>query len=374
MSTLLYQDKQKQLKISEKAVPKEVRQTALSRTHVLQGTLCRVFLKDCTWGWVLFMLPRASGTAGSSLHLSTSNVTRIQIQQRQESKESTAQTGGKWQGSAEPLLQPPAKQTNSLILSSVMVSQPCALERPYALGTSIKQNSLEFTEFASWVLQRILRSQSKLRYRKLTTCWQEGEHPPLAHVDYISSSASHRKPLHNESLRKEGLLIFMKVSFLHTSFPRQSCHTALVAAPAQAPARWWDLRRAVQDTTIWNSFLAWAMSTGTGNPPGSFLTCMLEFPGLQEGLAAQPAANTNLQIYWSLLNWLQVSAQLPQKGVLQLQGWNFMRRKLFCGGTGEKKAPAWSFWGTFEVSELNQISWELLINFSKQKLLIGIHH
>lgn len=242
-----------------------------------------------------------------------------------------------------------------------MVSQPCTLERPYALGTSIKQNSLEFTEFASWVLQRILTSQRKLRYRKLRTCWQEGEHPPLAHVDYISSSASHRKPLHNESLRKEGLLIFMKVSFLHTSFPRQSCHTALVAAPAQAPARWWDLRRAVQDTTIWNSFLAWAMSTGTGNPPGSFLTCMLEFPGLQEGLAAQPAANMNLQIYWSLLNWLQVSAQLPQKGVSQLQGWNFMSRKFFCGGTGEKKAPAWSFWGT-------------CIGFRIKPNLIGVPH
>lgn len=69
----------------------------------------------------------------------------------------------------------------------------------------------------------------------------------------------------------------------------------------------------MQGTTIWNSFLAWAMSTGTGNPPGSFFTLMLEFPGLQEGLAAQPAANTNLQIHWSLLNWLQVSAQVPQK-------------------------------------------------------------
>lgn len=39
------------------------------------------------------------------------------------------------------------------------------------------------------------------------------------------------EPEGNESL------IFLKVSFLHTSFPRQSCHTALVAAPAQAPAR-----------------------------------------------------------------------------------------------------------------------------------------
>lgn len=62
------------------------------------------------------------------------------------------------------------------------------------------------------------------------------------------------------------------------------------------------------------------MSTGTANPPGSSFICVLEFLGLQEGLAAQPAANTNLKIHCSLLNRLQLLAQLTQRGVLQLQG------------------------------------------------------
>lgn len=126
----------------------------------------------------------------------------------------------------------------------------------------------------------------------------------------------------------------------------------------------------MQDTTIWNSFLAWAMSTGTGNPPGSFFTRVLEFPGPQEGLAAQPAANTNLQIHWSFLNWLQVLAQLPQRGGLQLQGCNFMSRQLFCGGSEEKKHQH-KFLRSLCCSckrvhqpELNPVSKEFLLQYS----------
>lgn len=52
------------------------------------------FSEESYLGMSFVHVPRAPGTAGSSLHLSTREVTRIQTQQRQESKESTSQAGG----------------------------------------------------------------------------------------------------------------------------------------------------------------------------------------------------------------------------------------------------------------------------------------